>query len=82
MSVDPNIDYGSHDPSDREELSDDPKIRAAQEQEARMRAALATKENPLRDDETTSERLKRADAERNAEAAQDSSAADGVDQEA
>ena len=63
MSVDPNIDYSSHDPEDNEELSDDPRIREAQEYEARMRRALATKENPLRDDETTSERLKRLERE-------------------
>lgn len=59
MSVDPNIDYSSHDPEDNEELSDDPRIREAQEYEAKMRRALATKEDPLRDSETTSERLKR-----------------------
>lgn len=63
MSVDPNIDYSSHDPEDNEELSDDPRIREAQEYEAKMRRALATKENPLRDDETTSERLKRLERE-------------------
>lgn len=63
MSVDPNIDYRSHDPLDGEELSDDPRIRAGQEREARMRAALATKDNPLRDDETMHERLRRIDAE-------------------
>lgn len=60
MSVDPTIDYESHDPEDREELSDIPEIREMQELEARMRAALATKENPLHDDETTSERLRAA----------------------
>lgn len=58
MSVDPNIDYTSHDPEDREELSDNPRIRAAQEQEARLRRALATKENPLRDGERTIDRLR------------------------
>lgn len=63
MSVDPNIDYSSHDPEDNEELSDDPLIREAQEYEAKMRRALATKEDPLRDSETTSERLKRLDRE-------------------
>lgn len=63
MSVDPNIDYTSHDPEDREELSDDPRIRAAQEQEARLRRALATKDNPLRDGETLRDRLRRSDAE-------------------
>lgn len=59
MSVDPHADYFSHDPEDREELSDDPRIREQQEYEARMRRALATKEDPLRDDESTSERLRR-----------------------
>ena len=58
MSVDPNIDYSSHDPEDGEELSDDPRIREQQEYEARMRRALATKD-PLRDDESTVERLRR-----------------------
>ena len=59
MSVDPNIDYQSHDPEDREqELSDDPRLREAQLLERRMRDALATKENPLSDGETTSSRLK------------------------
>lgn len=62
MSVDPNLDYGSHDPSDCAELSDDPRIRSGQEREARMRAALATKEDPLRDDETMHERFLRIDA--------------------
>lgn len=61
MSVDPNIDYHAHDPEDGEELSDDPVLRATQELEARMRRALATKEDPLRDDESTSERLRRLD---------------------
>lgn len=64
MSVDPNIDMDSHDPEDGEELSDDPRIREAQELEARMRRALATKEDPLTDSETTSERLRRLDRER------------------
>lgn len=59
MSVDPNIDYSSHDPEDNEEPSDDPRIREAQEYEARMRRLLATKEDPLRDSETTSERMRR-----------------------
>lgn len=59
MSVDPNIDYSSHDPEDGDELSDDPRIREAQLLERRMRAALATKEDPLSDSETTSDRLKR-----------------------
>src|SRR5690625_7523378 len=59
MSVDPPADYFSHDPEDGEGLSDDPRIREQQEYEARMRRALATKEDPLRDDESTSERLRR-----------------------
>ena len=59
MSVDPHADYFSHDPEDGEELSDDPRIREQQEYEARMRRALATKDDPLRDDESTSERLRR-----------------------
>lgn len=59
MSVDPNIDYMSHDPSDDETPSDDPRLREVQELEKRMRAALATKENPLHDDESTHDRLKR-----------------------
>lgn len=63
MSVDPNIDYGSHDPKDREELSDNPQIREVQELEARMRRALASKENPLSDDESTAERLRRLEQE-------------------
>lgn len=60
MSVDPNIDYSSHDPHDGDELSDDPRVREAQLLERKMRAALATKENPLSDGESTSERLKAA----------------------
>lgn len=75
MSVDPNIDYSSHDPEDKEELSDDPRIREAQEYEAKMRRALATKEDPLRDSETTSERLKRLARED-----QEKKAAEGSDQ--
>lgn len=72
MSVDPHIDYGSHDPHDRETPSDNPAIREAQELEERMRRALATKEDPLHDDETTVERLRRqaaeaAEAEKNRE---------------
>ncbi len=58
MSVDPNIDYHAHDPEDRDEESDDPRLREAQKLEQRMREALATKENPLRDGESTSDRLK------------------------
>lgn len=58
MSVDPNIDYSSHDPEDREELSDDPRLRQVQELEARLRAALATKDNPMHDDERTIDRLR------------------------
>ena len=63
MPVDPHIDYLAHDTEDGEELSDDPKIREAQELEARMRRALATKENPLSDSESTSERLRRLERE-------------------
>lgn len=63
MPVDPHIDYLAHDPEDGEELSDDPRIREAQELEARMRRALATKENPLSDSESTSERLRRLERE-------------------
>ncbi|MEY8655754.1 hypothetical protein [Brachybacterium paraconglomeratum] len=63
MPVDPHIDYLAHDPEDGEELSADPKIREAQELEARMRRALATKENPLSDSESTSERLRRLERE-------------------
>lgn len=58
MSVDPNIDYHAHDPEDRDEETDDPRLREAQKLERRMREALATKENPLRDGESTSDRLK------------------------
>lgn len=64
MSVDPNIDFTSHDPEDGEEISDDPRIREAQELEERMRRALATKEDPLSDGESTSERLRRLERER------------------
>lgn len=73
MSVDPNIDYHAHDPEDGEQRSEDPTIREAQELEERMRRALATKEDPLRDDESTSERLRRLEAEgaRSAESADD-----------
>ena len=63
MSVDPNIDYTSHDPEDGEQASEDPRIREAQELEERMRRALATKENPLSDSESTSERLRRLERE-------------------
>lgn len=73
MSVDPNIDYHSHDPEDSEELSEDPAIRRAQETERKIRGALATKDKPLRDDETTAERLRRSGEEARAEdSAQDS----------
>lgn len=74
MSVDPHIDHQAHDPEDDEQPSDDPTIREAQELEARMRRALATKDDPLHDDESTSQRLRRlegADAE--ADASEDSS---------
>ncbi|WP_152352720.1 hypothetical protein [Brachybacterium subflavum] len=59
MSVDPHIDYHAHDPEDGEELSDNPAIREAQILEARMRKALATKEDPLREGESTSDRMHR-----------------------
>jgi hypothetical protein len=72
MPVDPHIDFLSHDPEDGEELSSDPRIREAQELEARMRRALATKENPLSDSESTSERLRRLERE----------AAEGTDDDA
>lgn len=63
MSVDPNIDYHAHDPGDDDARSDDPVLREAQELEAKMRRALATKEDPLRDDESTSARLRRLEEE-------------------
>ena len=63
MSVDPNIDYTSHDPEDGEGASEDLRIREAEELEERMRRALATKEDPLSDDESTSERLRRLECE-------------------
>ena len=63
MSVDPNIDYQAHDPEDGADRSDDPVLREAQELEEKMRRALATKDNPLRDDESTSERLRRLERE-------------------
>lgn len=62
MSVDPYIDYDSHDPHDSDELSEDPRIRDAQLLERRMRAALATKENPMHDGERTADRLRRSTA--------------------
>lgn len=67
MSVDPNIDFHSHDPEDGQERSEDPRIREAQELEERMRRALATKDDPLRDGESTSERLRRLEQEKSAE---------------
>ncbi|MGP9693252.1 hypothetical protein ACT3TZ_01340 [Brachybacterium sp. AOP25-B2-12] len=60
MTVDPSIDFSSHDPHDREELSEDPRIREAQLLERRMRDALATKEHPMHDGERTADRLRRA----------------------
>ena len=63
MSVDPNIDYHAHDPEDDDARSDDPVLREAQELEEKMRRALATKEDPLRDDESTSARLRRLEEE-------------------
>lgn len=59
MSVDPHIDHQAHDPEDGQPRSEDPRIREAQQLEERMRRALATKEDPLHDDESTSERLRR-----------------------
>lgn len=75
MPVDPHIDYLAHDPEDGEEHSDNPAIREAQELEARMRRALATKENPMSDSESTSERLRRLERE-SAESAENSKGAD------
>ncbi|MDN5900255.1 MAG: hypothetical protein L0H74_09325 [Brachybacterium sp.] len=69
MPVDPNIEPHAHDPQDGEQPAEDARIREAQELEARMRRALATKEDPLRDDESTSERLRRLDAEASSDAA-------------
>lgn len=63
MSVDPHIDYGSHDPSDRGDRAEDPALREAQELEERMRRMLATKEDPMHDDESTVERMRRQAAE-------------------
>ncbi|HLQ80218.1 MAG TPA: hypothetical protein VK122_03915 [Brachybacterium sp.] len=62
MPVDPHIDHQAHDPQDGDHPADDPALREAQELEARMRRALATKEDPLRDGESTSERLRRLEA--------------------
>jgi hypothetical protein len=72
MSVDPNIDYSSHDPEDGESSPQDPALREAQELEERMRRVLATKEDPLRDDESTSERLRRLAGDGSAEASSES----------
>jgi hypothetical protein len=59
MTVDPHSDHHPPDHEDGQEQSDDPRVRAALELEARMRRALATKEDPLHDGESTSERLRR-----------------------
>lgn len=59
MSVDPNSDHHPDDSEGGEQPSQDPQIRETEELEARMRRALATKKDPLRDDESTSERLRR-----------------------
>lgn len=59
MSVDPHIDHCAHDPEDRPARSEDPRLREAEELEARLRRALATKENPMHDDEPMSARLRR-----------------------
>ncbi|MGO2311309.1 hypothetical protein ACTXKH_02860 [Brachybacterium tyrofermentans] len=72
MSVDPNVDHHAHDREDDDARSDDPALREAQELEAKMRRALATKEDPLRDDESTSARLRRLDAEGAAEGTENS----------
>jgi hypothetical protein len=63
MTVDPHIDYESHDPDDEEELSENPDIRAAQEYEARIRKVLATKDNPLSDGDSTAARMRKLDQE-------------------
>ncbi|MGY5764870.1 hypothetical protein ACXET9_06700 [Brachybacterium sp. DNPG3] len=64
MTVDPSIDYGSHDPHDDDEpLSENPAIREAQLLERRMRRALATKDDPMHDDESTVARMRRQAAE-------------------
>lgn len=63
MSVDPHVDYHSHDPKDEEPLSENPAIREAQLHERRMRRALASKEDPMHDDESTVERMRRQAAE-------------------
>ena len=44
MSVDPNIDYHSHDPEDGEQPAEDPRIREAEEIEARMAEVRARHE--------------------------------------
>ena len=62
MTVDPTIDAMSHDPEDREGGSGDPRFAEIEALEARMRAALATKDNPMRDDERTIDRLRRTRA--------------------
>lgn len=63
MSVDPHSDLHTSGPEDGAQPSEDPRIREAQELEARMRRALATKEDPLHDDESTSERLRRLESD-------------------
>lgn len=68
MTVDPSIDFSSHDPHDDDELSEDPRIREAQLLERRMRDALATKENPMHDGERTADRLRTAPADEHPEA--------------
>ena len=84
MSLDPHADYFSHDPEDGEEISEDPRIREQQEYEARMRRVLATKDDPLRDDESTSERLRRLareEQDRSAQRQSDRSEQDQTEQE-
>lgn len=61
MTVDPHIDFSSHDPEGEDELSDNPAIREAQLLERRMRRALATKDDPMHDNERTVDRLRRAE---------------------
>lgn len=63
MTVDPHSDAASPTPGSDEESIEEARLREAQELEERMRRALATKEDPLRDSETTSERLRRLERE-------------------
>lgn len=63
MSVDPHNNDRSAGQESAQQHADDPRVREALELEERMRRALATKEDPLRDDESSSERLRRLDRE-------------------